>query len=106
MKYSFHLYLVDRILPNVLQSFINPAFDVDDAMQYRSIREFSSIYIMMKTVMGFNDFELMSHNLFQFCDRRYATEIINAKDQSAIETYIKTIVLDIKQKAGSLKNIT
>lgn len=96
MKYSFHLYLVENLLPGVIQSFTNPSFDVEDAMQYRSIREFTSICMMMKTVMGFKEFELMSLKLFQFADRRYITEMISAKDQSAMEKCIKRMVQDVK----------
>jgi exportin-T len=97
MKYSFHLYLVENVLPGIIRSFSDPAFDVEDAMQYRSIREFTSICMMMKTMMMPKEFEVVSFNLFQCCNRCYVAEMINAKNQPAMEKCIKLIVQDMKK---------
>lgn len=92
LKYAFQTYLYDMLLPGVFESFRKPTFDINDAMQYRSVREFASILRLLQSYLSENDYENVLRKIFKQTVYATTSNILSLNDELEIQKQLKTML--------------
>lgn len=96
---GFRTYLEQTFIPELFNTFLHDDFDIKDAMQYRVVREFSSILSILKLNGAVHVEQCLAEIIVT---KGYPTSdldsISKAKSKAEIEAGVKALLLKMKDK--------